>query len=90
MNVCLKVCLHVTFFSRVSVIITLIKCVHFIAIRITQREMGPSTCPTLSVILTATIGTMLNFNGGNNGHMLKIVTCKQTLMCTILYPVPLL
>ena len=31
--------------------------------------MGPS--PILSIIHTFTIGTMLNFNGGNNGHGLK-------------------
>ena len=39
--------------------------------------IGPS--PNLSVIHTVTIGTMLNLNGGNNGHGLKTVTCKQTL-----------
>ena len=32
----------------------------------------------LSIIHTITIGTMRNFNGGNNGHGLKNVTCKQT------------
>ena len=34
--------------------------------------MGPS--PILSIIHTVTIGTMLNFTGGNNGHGLKNVT----------------
>ena len=29
-------------------------------------KMGPS--PILSIIYTVTIGTMLNFNGGNNEH----------------------
>ena len=38
--------------------------------------MGPS--PILSVIHVITFGTMLNFNGGNNEHGLKYVTCKQT------------
>ena len=33
----------------------------------------------LSIIHTTTIDTMLNFNGGNEGHVLKNVTCKQTL-----------
>ena len=28
---------------------------------------------------------MLNFNGGNNGHGLKNVTCKQALTRVILY-----
>ena len=35
--------------------------------------------PILFVIHTVTIGIMVNFNGGNNGHGLKNVTCKQTL-----------
>ena len=39
--------------------------------------MAPSSI--LSIIHTVTIGTMLNFNGGNKGHGLKNVTCKQTL-----------
>ena len=34
--------------------------------------------PFLSIIHTITIGTILNFNGGNNGHGLKNVACKQT------------
>ena len=33
--------------------------------------MGPS--PILSIIDTVTIDPMLNFNGGNNGHGLKIL-----------------
>ena len=46
-------------------------------------QMGPS--PFLSVIHTVTTGTMLNFNGGKNGHELKIVTCKQTLIiCSVI------
>ena len=40
--------------------------------------MGPS--PFLYVVHTITIGTMLNFNGGNNEHRLKNLTCKETLM----------
>ena len=39
-----------------------------------RGEMSPS--PILSIIHTVTIGTMLNYNGGNNGHGLKNVTCK--------------
>ena len=35
--------------------------------------------PILSIIHTVTIGSMLNFNGGNNGLGQKNVTCKQTL-----------
>ena len=31
------------------------------------------------LIHIVTIGTMLNFNGGNNGYGLKTFTCKQTL-----------
>ena len=34
--------------------------------------MGPS--PILSIIQTITIGTVVNFNGGNNGHGLKNLT----------------
>ena len=41
------------------------------------ERMGLS--PTLSVIHTVTIGTMLNFNGGNNEHGLRNVTCEQAL-----------
>ena len=37
--------------------------------------MGPSSI--LSVIHTITFGTMLNLNGGNNGHGLINVRCKQ-------------
>ena len=38
-------------------------------------------CPLLilSVIHIITIGIMLNFNGGNNGHVLINFTCKHTL-----------
>ena len=32
----------------------------------------------MSIIHMVIIATMLNFNGGNNGHGLKNVTCKQT------------
>ena len=35
--------------------------------------------PILSIIHTLTIGTMLNFNGCNNGHGLENVSCKQTV-----------
>ena len=62
-------------FQAMSVIITVIKCVLFISIRIMDR-ICPS--PILSIIHTVTIGTMLNFNGCNNGHGVKNVTCKQT------------
>ena len=34
----------------------------------------------LSVRVRVTFGTMLNVNGGNNGHGLKNVTCEQTFM----------
>ena len=44
--------------------------------------MGPS--PILFVLRIVTIGPMLNFNGGNNEHGLKSVTCKQTLTFTTL------
>ena len=39
--------------------------------------MGPS--PVLSIIHIITIGTMLNFNGGNNGHGLKKHYVKRDL-----------
>ena len=39
--------------------------------------MGP--LPILSIIHTITIGTMLNFNGGNNGHWLENVMRQQIL-----------
>ena len=39
--------------------------------------MGP--LPILSIIHTITIGTMLNFNGGNNGHLLENVMRQQIL-----------
>ena len=42
-----------------------------------REKMGPSAI--LSVIHTVTIATMLNFNGGNNGHGLKNLTYKKTL-----------
>ena len=42
------------------------------------EKIGPS--PILSVIHTVTIGTMLNFNGGNNEDRLKNGRCKLTLM----------
>ena len=61
-------------FQPVSVITTVIKCVLFIVIRIAEK-MCPSAI--LSIIHTVTIGIMLNFNGGNNGHKLKNVTWKQ-------------
>ena len=37
-------------------------------------KIDPSSI--LSIIHTNTVGTMLNFNGGNNGHDFKNVTCK--------------
>ena len=58
----LKVCLHVTFFLFEPVVTFL-----FIVIRITDI-LGAS--PILSIIHTVTIGTMLNNDGGNNGHRL--------------------
>ena len=41
-----------------------------------EGKMGSS--PILSVIHTVTIGTFLNFNGGNKGHRLQHITCRQT------------
>ena len=38
------------------------KCVLLVVI----RKMGPS--PILSVIHTVTVGTMVNFNGSDNGY----------------------
>ena len=38
--------------------------------------MGPS--PILSIIHTVSIGTKLNFNGGNNEYGLENVMCEQT------------
>ena len=58
-------------------VITVIKCVLFIVIRITEK-MCPS--PILSVIHTITIAIMLNFDCGNNGPWLRNVMCNQTLM----------
>ena len=40
--------------------------------------MGQSSI--LSIIHTVTIGALLNFSSGNNGHGMKSVTCKQTLV----------
>ena len=45
-----------------------------IVINITDR-MGPSLL--LPVIHTVTIGIMLNFNGGNNGHIVNTLTCNK-------------
>ena len=39
--------------------------------------------PILSVIHTVAIDTVLNSNGGNNGHGLKTVTCRQTFKAWI-------
>ena len=39
--------------------------------------MGPS--PILSVSNTVTIGTMLNFDGGNNGHGYKTLYVNRRL-----------
>ena len=47
----------------------------FIVIRIKNRRVGRLI---LCDLHTITLGTMLNNNGGNNGHGLKNVTCKQT------------
>ena len=54
-----------------SVITTVIL---FIAIRIIERKWVRH----LSLIHTVSFGTMLKFNGGNNGHGLKNVTRKET------------
>ena len=43
-----------------------------ISIAINWEKMGPS--PILSVTYAVTIGTMLNFDGGNKGHGIKNVT----------------
>ena len=58
-----------------SVITTIIECVLFIVISITERKWVNHP---LSVICTFTIGIVLNFNGGNNGRGLKNITCEQT------------
>ena len=42
-----------------------------------KNEEKMSLLPILSIIHTVTVGTMLNSNGGNNGHGFKDVTCKQ-------------
>ena len=46
--------------------------------------MGQS--PILSIIHSVTIGTLLSFNGGNNGHELENVTCKQILIQKLFTP----
>ena len=33
-----------------------------------------------NIVHAITVDTMLNFDGGNNGHGLELVTCKQTFM----------
>ena len=63
----LKVCLHVRFFKSVSVIL-------LIVIRIIDR-VGQS--PVLAIIHTITIGTMLNFNDGNNVQWLNNVALDR-------------
>ena len=40
--------------------------------------------PIPSIIYTVTIGTMLDFSGGNNGRGLK-TTCKQILKAMIVF-----
>ena len=71
----IEVCLHVTFLA-VSIIL-------FIVIRITDRiGDGP--------IRTVTSDTMLNNNGGNSGHGLENITCKQTLEVAEQFNSPLL
>ena len=42
-----------------------------------REKICPS--PILSVLHTITIGTILNFNGGNNGHKLKTLHVNRTL-----------
>ena len=75
-----KVCLHVMF-------LVLVRYFHYYKIcsfychQNNKEKKGQS--PILSVILTITIGTMLNFNGGNNGHGLKNITCKQTFWVSL-------
>ena len=51
----------------------------FFVIRLIERKW---VCHPICPLFTFTIGTMLNFNDGNNGHGLKNVTCKQTLLQT--------
>ena len=46
-----------------------------------MEEMDPSSI--LSIIHTVTIGTMLVFNSGDNGHGLKNVKCKQAISISV-------
>ena len=70
-----KVSLHITFLALVRYY-HITKYEFFCCCQNNEEEMGPSTI--LSVIHIISIGTMLNFNGNNNGHGLKNVTCKET------------
>ena len=70
----IKACLHVTFLAHVRYYH------HYCSLYCHQsngKKIGPS--PILSVVHTTTIDTLLNVDGGNNGHGLNNVTCKQTL-----------
>ena len=58
------------------VITTVIKCAPF-CYNNNRKKMGMS--PILYAIHTITIGTMLNFNGDNNGHGLKNLMYKEDL-----------
>ena len=68
-------------FMPVSVITAIMKCVRFIQFcrQNYGEKMGLSLI--LSVIHTITIGTMLNFNGGNPGHGLKTLRVNRPLYC---------
>ena len=72
------------FFSSVVCIATFYSTCSFYCYQNNRGKMDPS--PILSVIHAITIGItisiMLNFNGGNNGHELQYVTCKQTFSVT--------
>ena len=62
--VCVNEILHVTFLSQCPLLLLLLN-VFFLL-----------SSPILSIIQTITIGTMLNFNGCNNGHGLKMLREK--------------
>ena len=57
------------------VITTVLKLNVFFLLLSEYQKNHPS--PILAVSHTITVGTMLNFKGGNNGHGLKNVTRKQ-------------
>ena len=62
-------CRRYASYWKCILVTTAIKCVLFIVIRKMERKIGLS--PIRCIIHTVTIGTILNFNGGNNRHGLK-------------------